>query len=92
MLDLRLAINPWLTLAARNKFGRQDKLQSRELFTFDPDTLEGSLNLTASGGPLRLAEVSSALVVAHSLPAAPLREVLQDMRRFLLEQPTEVRA
>jgi hypothetical protein len=91
VLDLRLAINPWLALAAREQaLGKQQDLQSMGVFALDPDTLEGSLNLTAAGGPLSLEEVSDSLVLSHSLPAAPLREVLQDVARFLHEQPTEV--
>lgn len=64
---------------------------SPALFELDPVLLEGYLDMAAVGGPLTVAEREGCIVTSHSLPAAPLVDVLRDVRRFLAENPGEVR-
>ena len=61
-------------------------------FNLDPVLLEGALNMAAVGGPLTAAERQACIVTSHSLPGAPLVQVLADVRRFLAENPGEVSA
>jgi hypothetical protein len=89
VLDLRLAVNPWLALHSRAVSTNQ--LNSSSLFSLDAARLEGSINLVAAGGALTADELPGALVLSHSLPAAPLADVLTDVQTFLVDNPGEVR-
>lgn len=99
LLDLRLAVNPWLPLQQRSGFaaaataaaaaGHQ---QQRRGLVLDAQQLESSVDYGVYGGPLSATELRGALVASHSLPGAPLAEMLADVARFLREQPGEVRA
>jgi hypothetical protein len=62
----------------------------QRVFKFDHQQLQGQFDYAAAGGPLTAAELASAVVISHSLPGAPLAEVLADLARFLKEQPSEV--
>lgn len=64
--------------------------QGPSWFQIHPDTLEGSLNYTAVGGPLTAAEMRGAVVISHSLPGVRLRDLLADVSRWLAEYPKEV--
>jgi hypothetical protein len=136
VLDIRLAINPWMAVQARaqqpstlhpaaapsaTNVSRQRKaswltallqkaaaavraavrkpapnledqwqLQPPPLFDLDPVLLEGQVNLGSVGGPLTAQERQGCIVTSHSLPGAPLAAVLQDIHRFLKENPSEV--
>lgn len=56
----------------------------------DASILEGKVNMEEVGGPLTAAERKHCIVTSHSLPAAPLVQVLADVRRFLSQNPGEV--
>jgi hypothetical protein len=64
--------------------------QQQPLFDLDPVLLEGQVHLGSVGGPLTAEERQGCIVTSHSLPGAPLATVLQDIRRFLKENPSEV--
>jgi hypothetical protein len=131
VLDIRLAVNPWLAADTRNVSAARaappshssvhttqqqqqhhQQQQQRRLafsggssggggggvlrhaqhpFSLEPATLEGRWDWAAAGGPLSAQELGGALVTSHSLPGAPLREVLRDVRAFLADFPGEVR-
>eukprot|EP00775_Hariotina_reticulata_P010932 gene10932-11086_t len=96
VLDLRLAVNPWMVIQQRSAPAvnnqQMPKQQTDDVFTLQtsPTSIQGVINMEAAGGPLSATELTPALVAAHSLPAAPLDEVLRDLKQFLAEYPTEV--
>lgn len=65
--------------------------QQAPLFHLDPLLLEGRVDLARVGGPLTAEETRGCITTSHSLPGAPLATVLKDVRRFLSENPGEVR-
>lgn len=65
--------------------------QQAPLFHLDPVLLEGRVDLAHLGGPLTAEETRGCITASHSLPGAPLATVLKDVRRFLSENPGEVR-
>lgn len=140
VLDIRLAVNPWIAVQARqqqqhldlasaattssrslvtraaaaacavlHQFSQQqqpvrhhnitpllthpggEKQPPLQLFQLDPVSLQGAINMSAAGGPLTVSERRGCIVGSHSLPGAPLLHMLRDIRRFLAENPGEVR-
>jgi len=95
-LDLRLAVNPWIAIQKRSApvAGNQQMpgQQIGEVFKLltSPIAVLGVIDMEAAGGPLSTDELMSSLVAAHSLPAAPLDEMLRDLKQFLAEHPSEV--
>jgi hypothetical protein len=125
VLDIRLAINPWLAVQARAQqqqqqqhghrptrrlesvfvqravdmalpptpeqhLQHQQQQHTQPALRLDASTLEGVVDM-GLGGPLSAAERKGCIVMSHSLPGPPLVTVLTDIRRFLQENPGEVR-
>jgi hypothetical protein len=69
----------------------QQQQHSRPALSLNACSLEGVVDMGVLGGPLSAAERKGCIVTSHSLPGVPLTTVLADIRRFLQENPGEVR-